>query len=114
MGSIIYITDKINISANARRTFIEVADNDAIEFLKLIAQFVSDIYNARYALSKYRRGKTAIGQDNEKFNQLRETANAALQKLALDEITIDADDNAPLDFEDLSEIEKKKAIKKTY
>lgn len=32
IGAMIYITDKTNISANARRTFIEVTDNYSLEF----------------------------------------------------------------------------------
>ena len=50
IGAMIYITDKVSISANARRTFIEVTDNDSLEFLKMLAEFVNTIYDTRYAL----------------------------------------------------------------
>jgi molecular chaperone HtpG len=112
MGSIIYITDKINISANARRTFIEITDEDAVDFLKLLAEFVTNVYDARYALSKYNTGINAVEQNQEKLEQLRASANAALQKLARDEITIEVEDNAPMGFDDLDDTEKRQLIKK--
>lgn len=112
IGAIIYITDKINISANARRTFIEVTDYDSYEFLGGLAEFVRNILDARYALSRYNTGKNVVDQKKEKLDQLRETANSALQKLARDEINIDFEDNAPLGFTDFDDTEKKQAIKK--
>jgi len=112
IGSVIYITDKINISANARRTFIEITDDDAFEFLKLIAEFIDTVYDARYALSKYNVAKNNMGQNQDKLEQLRQSANSVLQKLARDEITIEIEDNAPLGFGDLDDTEKRKTIKK--
>lgn len=110
MGVIIYITDKVNISANARRTFIEVTDNDSLEFLRLLAAFIEKIYSARYALSKYSSGKKTFDISQEKLDELRKAANEALKNLAQEEITIQ-DDGEKCDFENLSETDQKKAIK---
>lgn len=112
IGAIIYITDKINISPNARRTFIEVTDNNSLEFLRYLAEFVDNIYIARYALSKYNSAKKALDQPQEKLKQLRTNANSSLQELAREKIIIQFDENPPKEFADLDEIEKKKAIKK--
>ena len=70
IGAIIYITDKVNISANARRTFIEVTDTDSIEFLKLIAEFVNTIYDTRYALSYYMNAKDKHDSEITSFETL--------------------------------------------
>lgn len=112
MGVIIYITDKINISANARRTFIEVTDSDSYDFLEILAEFVNNIYDARYALSKYSSAKNSIEKSSGKIKELRESANAALQKLARDEIIIDSEDKTATAFNDLNPVDQKKAIKK--
>jgi len=112
IGAMIYITDKVNISANARRTFIEVTDYDSLEFLKLLAVFVENIYNTRYALSKYTSGKKSVEIGKDKLDALKEAANLALQKLAQEEITIiDEDDKGDKTFGELTEIEQKQAIK---
>lgn len=110
IGAMIYITDKVNISANSRRTFIEVTDDDSLKFLKLIAEFVNKIYEARYALSRYNSGKNVVDQSNERLNTLRNEANLALQALATEKIEIEED--APKAFADLDELDKKKTIKK--
>ncbi len=112
IGAMIYITDKVNISANARRTFIEVTDNDSMKFLEYLAEFVNNIYVARYALSKYSSGKKSLDQSKEKINQLRDDANSALQKLAQEKYSFELYEDKPLKFEDLDEVEKKKLIKK--
>lgn len=112
MGAIIYITDKVSISANARRTFIEITDDDAYEFLKLLAEFINNIYDARYALSKYYTAVNAMEQSQDNLEQLRATAVLHLQKLARDEIIIEVEDNSPTGFEDLNDTEKKQIIKK--
>lgn len=112
IGAMIYITDKINISPNARRTFIEVTDDNSLEFLRYLAEFVNNIYIPRYALSKYSSAKKALDQPKEKLEQLRMDANSALQKLASEKITIQFDEDSPIKFQNLDEIEKKKAIKK--
>lgn len=112
MGAIIYITDKVNISANARRTFIEVTDDDAYEFLEYLAEFVDNIYNARYALSKYSNGKSSMEQTQENLEGLRKAAELALQILAREEILIESEDNTPKEINDLGDAEKKNLIKK--
>lgn len=112
IGAIIYITDKVNISANARRTFIEVTDNDSLEFLRYLAEFVDSIYYARYSLSRYISGKKVVGQSQEKLDQLKANANVALQRLAREKITIEFKEESPKEFSDLDEIDKKKIIKK--
>lgn len=111
LGSIIYITDKINIKANARRTFIEVTDTESLELLELLAEFVETIYNARYALSKYASAKKDSDLSYSKLHELRITANQALQTLAKEEITINLEDEHFLKFEDKTEIEQKQIIK---
>ncbi|KAB3535620.1 hypothetical protein F8154_05675 [Alkaliphilus pronyensis] len=111
IGAILYITDKINISTNARRTFIELTDKDSFDFLELLAEFVRNIYKARYELSKYRRNKDVMEQNSEKLEQLRESANLALQKLASDVITVEVEYSVPKEFDDFDDIEKKKFIK---
>lgn len=111
IGAIIYITDKVNISANARRTFIEVTDTDSLEFLQLIAEFVNTIYDTRYALSNYMNAKEKHEQNAELVTKLKENALANLKKLAKESIELPDDEID--DFESLSISEKKKMIKKS-
>ncbi len=111
IGAIIYITDKVNISANARRTFIEVTDTDSIEFLKLIAEFVNTIYDTRYALSNYMNAKDKHEQNAEFVMRLKENALVHLKKLAKENIEL-PEDPETISFETLSVLEKKKMIKK--
>ena len=112
IGAIIYITDKVNISANARRTFIEVTDTDSIEFLKLIAEFVNTIYDTRYALSYYMNAKDKHEQNAELVTKLKESALFHLKKLAKENIELPDDDSEITSFETLSIPEKKRLIKK--
>ncbi len=113
IGAIIYITDKINISANARRTFIEVTDDDSLRFLKKIAILVEKIYKVRYALSKYSTGKKSMEIDSHKLDNLKSAANKALQDLAQMEIDLSPEDSEiSKGFYDLTETEKKQMIKK--
>lgn len=107
----IYITDKVNISANARRTFIEVTDNDSLEFLKLLAEFVNIIYDTRYALSNYASAKAKQEVDKERLQKLKIEATENLKKLAKEEVQLveEVDD---VSFNDLSITEKKKIVKK--
>ena len=111
IGAIVYITDKVNISANARRTFIEVTDTDSIEFLKLIAEFVNTIYDTRYALSNYMNAKDKHEQNAEFVIKLKENALVHLKKLAKENIEL-PEDSEIKSFETLSVLEKKKMIKK--
>ena len=112
IGAIIYITDKVNISANARRTFIEVTDTDSIEFLKLIAEFVNTIYDTRYALSYYMNAKDKHEQNAELVMKLKENALIHLKKLAKENIELPDDEPEITSFETLSVPEKKRMIKK--
>ncbi|MCH5271155.1 MAG: ATP-binding protein [Lachnospiraceae bacterium] len=112
IGAMIYITDKVNISANARRTFIEVTDQDSIDFLRLLAEFVENIYMARYALSNYSSAKKRVGVEQEKLNNLKAKANEALGILASQEITLDSKEERTLKFSELNESEQKQIIKK--
>lgn len=111
IGAIIYIIDKVNISANARRTFIEVTDEDSLNFLKYLAEFVNNIFHARYALSRYNSGRSVLNQSQEKLEQLKADANFALQTLARDKITIEFRESHK-EFEEFDDIDKKKIIKK--
>ena len=112
IGAIIYITDKVNISANARRTFIEVTDNDSLEFLKLLAEFVNTIYDTRYALSNYMNAKEKHEQNLESINKLKEVALLNLKKLAKEDIDLPPDETDKTSFDTLSVTEKKRIIKK--
>lgn len=113
IGAIIYITDKVNISANARRTFIEVTDEDSINFMKILANFIEEIYNVRYALSKYKSEKNKQEHNREKLDRLRERANEALKILADEKVkSFTEDDDAEVVFKDLDEIDQKKQVKK--
>lgn len=111
IGAIIYIIDKVSISANARRTFIEITDNDSLDFLKSIASFINSIYIARYALSRYSVAKNAFGQERDKINKLKDDANSALKELAKEEIDV-FDTDQPKQFEDLDNTEQKKVVKR--
>ncbi len=110
VGAMIYITDKVNISANARRTFIEVTDNNSIEFLELIAEFVNTVYETRYALSNYASAKKKTEDQGEKLNILKTKAIECMQKLATENVSLPEFEEEI--YEELSEIEKKKRIKK--
>lgn len=109
IGAMIYITDKVNISANARRTFIEVTDNYSLEFLRLLAEFVNTIYDTRYALSNYASAKLKQNQDNEKLEKAKTNAINNLRKLAKEEIELTVEEEPS--FEELSVTEKKRVIK---
>ncbi|MCQ4742934.1 ATP-binding protein [Blautia producta] len=113
IGAMIYITDKVSISANARRTFIEVTDSDALKFLEKIALFIEKIYKARYALSKYSSGKKNMEASSQKLDELKNLANEALVDLAAEEIVLPPEENeTKREFTDLTETEKKQVIKK--
>lgn len=110
IGAMIYITDKVNISANARRTFIEVTDNDSLEFLKLLAEFVNTIYDTRYALSNYASAKANQEKNAEKMKILKSIALNSLRKLAKENVELTFDDEVV--FDKMTDDEKKKTIKK--
>ena len=75
IGAIIYITDKVNISANARRTFIEVTDNDSLKFLRLLSDFIDIIYDTRYSLSNYLSFVEKQNNDKEKWTIIVGSSN---------------------------------------
>lgn len=112
IGAMIYIVDKVNIAANARRTFIELTDQDSINFLELLSSFVDDIYDTRYALSKYAsalRNENAIEED---VNKKREKALSQLGKLARENITIALrEKETQKEFNELSLTEQKRIVK---
>ncbi len=113
IGAMIYITDKVTISANARRTFIEVTDNDSIEFLKLLAEFVNTIYDTRYALSNYMSAKSKQQADNKRLLQLKNIALENLKKLTDKDVKLTTDDeNGNNDFSNMSVTEQRRVIKK--
>ena len=112
IGAMIYITDKVNISANARRTFIEVTDNDSLRFLKLIAEFVNTIYDTRYALSNYSSAKLKSERSEKKIEELKSAALDNLKKLAQEKVELTNDYDDSVVFSDLSISDKKKIIKK--
>ena len=71
VGIMLYIVDKVNLSANARRTFIDITNSDAIGFLDLISSFISEIYDVRYALSRFSIALTKSKSDEDKINASR-------------------------------------------
>ena len=110
IGAMIYITDKVNISANARRTFIEVTDDNTLDFLQLLAEFINTIYDTRYALSNYVSAKLKQDQDQEKIKQLKKQALDNLRKLATEDIELSSPESE-ISFNEMTSLEKKKAIK---
>ncbi len=113
MGVIIYIVDKVNISANARRTFIEMTDQDAINFLEFTAAMVDNIYDTRYALSKYASALKSEELATEAVEAKRQKALHQLQILANDEVYVEIKEitSEPLGFEFLSKTEQKRQVK---
>lgn len=111
IGAMIYITDKINISANARRTFIEVTDNDSLEFLRLLATFVNNVYDTRYALSNYASAVAKQEQNTEKILELESIAIQHLKKLGEKNVALTVVKEEE-NFDNLSPNEKKRRIKK--
>ncbi len=111
IGAMIYIVDKLNISPNARRTFIDVTDNDALDFLNLIGEFVNNVYMARYALSNYNSIKRKNETTEEKLIASKKKALEALEILAQDKITMPEDSPQDVSFDSLNATEKKRIIK---
>lgn len=113
VGIMLYIVDKVNLSANARRTFIDITNNEAVYFLDLISDFVSEIYDVRYALSKFSIALTKSKSDEDKINALRSRAETALETLAKDEVKVKinpSENNTT--FDERSDTEKKRIIKR--
>ena len=113
IAAMIYITDKVSISANARRTFIEVTDSNSIELLEMLAEFVNRIYDTRYALSNYVSAKRKQQVGEEKLEELRAKALVNLRNLAKENIELTIEDgDEENDFNNMSVTEKKRRIKK--
>ena len=89
IGAMIYIVDKVNISANARRTFIDVTDDDSLNFLRLLGEFVESVFQARYALSRYYSAMKKDETQQEILNDLHDKAEDALIKLARQEVILE-------------------------
>ena len=112
VGVMLYIVDKVNLSANARRTFIDITDNEALAFLKLISSFITEIYDLRYALSKYAVGIDKYQANVSKVEDLRNNAQAALDQLSQETVKLPAfSQERHTKFEDLSISEQKKIVK---
>ncbi len=111
IGAIIYIVDKVNISANARRTFIDVTDEDSFNFLKLVGEFVENIFQARYALSGYYSAKKKEEVSKNSLDELRKKAEDALIKLARQDIVLEEDPIPKKSFLDLPTADKRRIIK---
>lgn len=112
IGAMIYITDKTNISANARRTFFEVTDYDSLRFLQYLAEFVNNLYDARYALSNYASALRDREVYPEEVDKKKEKALILLckivnEKVAIEEIEIESN------MSELTEQEKKVIVKKS-
>lgn len=116
VGVIIYIVDKVNLSANARRTFIELTDQDSLNFLELISIFVNNIYEARYALSRYATALKKEETAEETLIAKRDRAQHYLEELANDEIKVQIKSNEKEEkneFKELSITDKKRLVKST-
>lgn len=111
IGAMIYITDKINISANARRTFIDVTDEDSIKFLKLIGEFVESIIRARYAMSKYYSAQKKEASEQGQLRTLRNRAEEALMVLAQQDIKLDESILQDSELSKLKPTEQRQIIK---
>ena len=112
IGAMIYITDKVNISANARRTFIEITDYDSLMFLNYLAEFVNDLYDVRYALSNYASALRNTAKDPQDIEKMKSRALTTLGKLVNNKVKIEEISlNNPM--LELSESEKKAIIKKS-
>lgn len=111
IGAVIYIVDKVSLSANARRTFIDVTDDDSFRFLQLMGEFVENVYQTRYALSNYNSARKKADTAQETLEELGEKARNALLRLACREIDLEEDPVDQRDFSELSPSEKKKLIK---
>lgn len=111
IGAMIYIVDKVNISANARRTFIDVTDDDSLNFLRLLGEFVESIFQARYALSRYYSAKKKDETQQEALNDLHNKAEDALVRLARQEVALEDEPVPQKEFSRLDETEQKRIIK---
>ena len=112
IGAIIYIVDKVSISSNARRTFIDVTDADSFRFLELIGEFVDSIFKARYALSKYDSAKRNEETEKEKLNSSRQNALNSLVNLARSDISLTVEESIkPVEFHNLSKTEQRRIVK---
>ena len=114
IGALIYITDKESISANARRTFFEVTDNDSIDFLEKIGIFADTVYETRYALSNY---ASALNNSNAgievNVKEKKEEALACLNRLAKQEIELSEEILPEEEFALMSVADKRREIKKS-
>ena len=113
VGVMIYIVDKVSLSANARRTFIDIADNEALDFLRLIRDLISEIYEVRYSLSKYSRGLAQFRDDQTAIQALRDKAISALRELAKEEVELpEESQEMEKTFETMDISEQKKIVKR--
>lgn len=112
IGALIYIVDKVSISANARRTFIDVTDTDAISFLQYIAEFIEKVYRTRYALSEYSSAKEKGENDAQKLLQHRDKAISALEDLASSHVELEDTPIESTDFNSMTLTEQKKIVKR--
>lgn len=88
IGAIIYITNKVFITANARRTFIEIEDGASFDFLKQIASYIEKIYKARYSISDYYSNAKKIDVDEKKLEALYAKASKYITELADEKILV--------------------------
>ena len=114
VGVMLYIVDKVNLSANARRTFIDVTDTEAIDFLKLVSDFIIEFLKTRYALSEYSREVTKHTENRARLEDLRKKAIDALQTLAKNSVQVELalSKAEEVKFDDLHINDKKKIVKK--
>lgn len=111
IGAAVYIVDKLSISANARRTFIDITDDDSLRFLELLSEFVESVFRARYALSNYKSVMAKTQAAEEEKRKVSDAAREALIKLAGKEISIEEESVEHTAFSDLSLTERKRIVK---
>ena len=81
--------------------------------MDLISDFVSEIYDVRYSLSKFSIALTKSKSDEDKINALRSKAETALETLAKDKVKVKINPSENIiAFDELSDTEKKRIIKR--
>lgn len=116
IGAAIYIVDKISLSANARRTFIDVTDDDSFRFIKLLGEFVESVFVARYALSRYlsaKKNNETVRGDIEELGQKAQDAlcNLARRHIDLPDVSVEQNVFTTMSLENQKRLAKSKINK---
>lgn len=110
IGAMIYITDTSSIAANARRTFVEVTNKETTDFLYLLADFVEQVYLARYALSRYQSASRIFAGNVEKIERAKKEALESLKALAEQQVVV-PEIEPPKAFDDMPIGEQQRLVR---